>query len=147
MTLLNVLVSASQRVGATPARLAKVRELADALRLLEPDEIEIAVQYLSGDTAQGKFGLSYSMLNAAADVPAASESTLTILETDRRLGEIAAIRGSGSAARRASALRELFALATESEREFLVRLLVGELRQGALAGVMLDAIAAATRAR
>ena len=143
MTLLNVLVSASQRVGATSARLAKVRELADALRVLEPDEIEIAVQYLSGETAQGRFGLSYAMLNAASDVPAAAESALTILETDRRLGEIAVIRGSGSAARRASALRELFALATDSEREFLVRLLVGELRQGALAGVMADAIAAA----
>ncbi len=143
MTLLAALVSTSQRVGATSARLAKVRELADALRALEPGEIEVAVQYLSGETPQGRFGLSYATLHAASDVPDAHDSTLTILETDRRLGELAVLRGSGSAARRATALRELYALATGSEREFLMRLLVGELRQGALAGVMLDAIAAA----
>src|SRR4029453_19331420 len=75
--------------------------------------------------------------------PAAAEDTLTLVETDRRLSEIAAIRGAGSAARRATALRELFALATKPEQDFLVRLLIGELRQGALAGVMVDAIAAA----
>jgi DNA ligase-1 len=142
-TLLAALVAASQRVGATSARLAKVRELAAVLRVLEPDEIEIAVQYLSGETPQGRFGVSYAMLKAAAQEPAALDSALTILETHRRLGEIAVIRGGGSAALRTTAIRELFALATKLEQEFLVRLLVGELRQGALAGVMVDAIAAA----
>jgi DNA ligase-1 len=144
MTLLAALVSTSQRVGATSARLNKVRELAAALRALERDEIEIAVQYLSGDVPQGKFGVSYAMLQSAAQAPAALDSTLTIAETDRRLAEIAAVRGTGSATRRATALRELFALATQTEQEFLVRLLVGELRQGALAGVMIDAITAAS---
>jgi DNA ligase-1 len=144
MTLLSVLVATSQRVGATSGRLAKVREIAGTLRAIEPAEIEVAVLYLSGDIPQGKFGVSYAMLQSAAQTAAAAESTLTILETDRRVGEIAVIRGSGSSARRTTALRELFALATQSEHEFLVRLLVGELRQGALAGVMLDAIAAAS---
>ena len=143
MTLLATLVSTSQRVGATSARLAKVRELAEALRTLEPTEIEIAVQYLSGDTPQGKIGISYALLQAARGVPAAAEPSLTILEADRRLGEIATIRGSGSAALRKTALSDLFAQATQDEQQFLVRLLVGELRQGALAGVMVDAIATA----
>jgi len=143
MTLLAELVATSQRVGATSARLVKVRELANCLRALEPDEIETAVQYLSGELPQGRFGVSYAMLQTAAQVPAAPAPTLTIAETDRRLAEIAQIRGAGSAARRAAALGELFALATDSEQQFLVRLLVGELRQGALAGVMVDAIAAA----
>ena len=143
MTLLATLVSTSQRVGATSARLAKVRELAKVLRTLEASEIEIAVRYLSGDTPQGKIGISYALLQAAMEVPPAVAASLTILEADRRLGEIAVIRGSGSAALRKTALSELFALATRQEQEFLVRLLVGELRQGALAGVMADAIAAA----
>jgi DNA ligase-1 len=130
-------------VGATSARLAKVRELAQTLGALEPAEIEIAVLYLSGELPQGRFGVSYATLQAAADAPSAGDAALTIPETDRRLGEIALMRGSGSSARRAAALRELFALATKAEQEFLVRLLVGELRQGALAGVMVDAIAAA----
>ena len=143
MTLLADLVNASQRVGATSARLAKVRELAACLRELEPGEIEIGVQYLSGETPQGRFGIGYALLrDASADV-SAREATLSIGEVDRRLGEIAGIRGSGAATRRLAALREVFALATEPEQEFLVRLLVGELRQGALAGVMIDAIAAA----
>jgi DNA ligase-1 len=143
MTLLATLVSTSQRVGASSARLAKVRELADTLRTLDASEIETAVQYLSGDTPQGKIGISYALLRTAMETPPALESSLTILEVDRLLGEIAAIRGSGSAARRKTALGELFARATQPEQEFLVRLLVGELRQGALAGVMVDAIATA----
>ena len=143
MNLLATLVSTSQRVGATSARLAKVRELAEVLRTLEASEIEIAVRYLSGDTPQGKIGISYALLQAAMEVPPAVAPSLTILEADRRLGEIAVIRGSGSAALRKTALSELFALATRQEQELLVRLLVGELRQGALAGVMADAIAAA----
>jgi DNA ligase-1 len=144
MTLLAALVEASQRVGATSARLAKVRELAAVLRTLEPDEIEIAVRYLSGEIPQGRFGVSYSTLHTAAQEPAASEPGLTILDCHRRVGAIALIRGAGSSARRAATLRELFALATKQEQEFLLRLLVGELRQGALAGVMVDAVAAAS---
>jgi DNA ligase-1 len=129
-------------VSATAARLEKVRALAGLLHTLAPDEIEIGVQYLSGETRQGRFGLGYATLSAnvgtATTVPA-----LSLTDVDRRLGEIAAMRGSGASARRSEALRELFARATASEREFLIRLLIGELRQGALIGVMIDAIAAA----
>ena len=143
VTLLASLVNASQRVGATSARLAKVRELAACLRELEPSEIGIGVQYLSGETPQGRFGIGYTLLRDASTDVGAREATLSIGEVDRRLGEIAGIRGSGAAARRLAGLRELFSLATAAEQEFLIRLLVGELRQGALAGVMIDAIAAA----
>ena len=143
MTLLSSLVDASQRVSATSARLAKVRELASSLRALAPDEIEIGVQYLSGDTPQGRSGIGYQVLRAASAAGAATEPTLSLTEVDARLGDIAALRGSGSTTRRAAALRELFARATSSEQAFLTRLLLGELRQGALAGVMIDAIAAA----
>ena len=143
MTLLARLVETSQRVTATSARLAKVRELAACLRALEPGEIEIGVQYLSGETPQGRFGIGYAVLQAAAAGSSASDPTLSIVDVDRRLGEIAATRGTGVTARRSAALGELFSLATVAEREFLMRLLLGELRQGALAGAMIDAIASA----
>ncbi len=120
-----------------------MRELAACLRALEPHEIEIGVQYLSGETPQGRFGIGYAVLRAASAGAAAHEATLSIADVDRRLSEIAAIRGSGATARRSEALRELFSLATVAEQEFLSRLLLGELRQGALAGVMIDAIAVA----
>jgi DNA ligase-1 len=143
VTLLANLVGASQRVGASSARLTKVRELAAFLRALPPEEIETAVHYLSGETPQGRIGIGYSTLQAAASDTPATKATLSIAEVDHCLSMIAAMRGTGITARRAQALRDLFARATAAEHSFLLRLMVGELRQGALAGVMVDAIAAA----
>jgi DNA ligase-1 len=143
MTLLLDLVTTSQRVGATSARLGKVRELAALLRSLEPAEIDIGVQYLAGETPQGRFGLGYALLRSASERGAAPQHSLTLTEVDTNLGELAAIRGAGVTARRKAALQQLFSRATTAEQEFLIRLLLGELRQGALEGVMVDAIAAA----
>jgi DNA ligase-1 len=142
MTRLAELVTASQRVGATASRLAKVAELAATLRRLAPDEIEIAVAYLCGETQQGKLGIGYATLAEARSAGARSAS-LDLREVEDALEEIARTKGKGSAAERARRLGELFARATRDEQDFLVRLLVGELRQGALEGVMLDAIAQA----
>jgi DNA ligase 1 len=137
------LVRASQRVATTAARRAKVRELASLLKSLAADEIDAGVHYLSGDTPQGKIGVGYAAVRAAASAPAADAETLSIGEVDRLLSQLAGIRGKGSAARRAQALKELFSRGAIPEQQFLLRLLVGELRQGALAGIMIDAIAAA----
>jgi DNA ligase-1 len=137
------LVQASGRVGATSARLAKVRELASFLRATPADEIEAAVLYLSGEIPQGRIGIGYAMLQGAAEQSAADSATLSIAEVDRRLANIAALRGGGSAALRTAALEDMFLQATPAEQQFLVRLLAGEIRQGALAGVMVEAIAAA----
>ena len=142
-TLLSALVEVSQRVAATPARRAKVKELATLLSALTPDEIDIGVHYLSGEIRQGKIGIGFAAVRDAAATAAADRDTLSLLQVDQRLTEIAAIRGSGSSARRATALSELFSRANTAEQEFLLRLLIGELRQGALAGIMVDTIAAA----
>jgi DNA ligase-1 len=145
MTLLAHLVATSQRVGAASARRAKVRELAAFLKELAPGEIEIAVLYLSGDIAQGRIGITFKTLRAAADSETAEgdEQPLSIGDVDRSLAAIAGMRGAGSAARRTEALQALFSRARNDQREFLARLVVGELRQGALIGIMLEAIAAA----
>jgi DNA ligase-1 len=143
MTLLANLVATSQRVGSASARRTKVRELASFLNALPADEIETAVNYLSGTLSQGRIGITYKALRAAASNVAAQQELLSIAEVDQSLAAIADIRGAGSAARRAAALHALFSRATPAEQEFLMRLVVGELRQGALAGVMLEAIAAA----
>jgi len=143
MTLLGDLVSTSDALAATRSRLAKVRALATLLRSVAPEEIAIAVHYLSGALPQGRIGIAYRALQSAADEQAAPDSTLTLAATDRHIAALADIRGAGSAARRTAALRELFGRATREEQRFLVRLIVGELRQGALEGVMVDAIAAA----
>jgi DNA ligase-1 len=147
MTPLAQLVGVSQRVGANAARTTKIRELAAFLRTLTAAEIAVGVHYLSGETPQGRSGIGYALLQRAAAGEAAGDSSLTLIEVDRALSEIATLRGSGSAAQRAQALGNLFQRATAAERQFLVALLAGELRQGALAGVMADAIAAAADLR
>jgi DNA ligase 1 len=156
MTSLADLVATSQRVGATASRRTKVRELSALLRSLGPDEIEIAVAYLSGELPQGRIGIGYSALRQAASrasgpdggvasqgEPSLERETLSLEEVDRTLTRLAAIRGHGSAARRIETLRELLGRASPAEQDFLIRLLTGELRQGALGGIMVDALAEA----
>jgi DNA ligase-1 len=145
MSLLAQLVDVSQRVTGLRARLAKVHELAACLTNLPADEIEAAVHYLSGDTPQGRIGITNKNLAAAERSAPASAAQLSIADVDRALGEIKGLRGAGSAPLREQALRGLWAHATVQERSFLRHLVMGELRQGALAGVMLEAIAAAAR--
>jgi DNA ligase 1 len=140
---LATIVATSREVGATPARSAKTRLLAERLRSLNAEELELGVLYLSGEIRQGRIGIGPAALRACAE-SAAHTPGLTLLEVDRLLTELAAMRGGGSSARRAAALQALFGRATRDEQEFLLRLLVGELRQGALGGVMLDAIASVT---
>jgi DNA ligase-1 len=137
------LVDTSGRVAAVSARLTKVREVAAFLRVLPPAEIAIAVHYLSGDIPQGRIGIGFAALRSAATQAPASTRTLSISAVDEALTEIAGIRGGGAGAKRADALQRLFAPASAAERSFLLRLLAGDLRQGALEGVMIDAIASA----
>jgi len=146
MALLAELVSTSSRVSATPSRLAKVREIADLLARLAREEVGIGVSYLAGELPQGRIGVGYAALQAAGAAAGAApeQATLSVAETDRKVAELAGIRGRGTARRRGAALGDLFSRATAAERTFLVQLLAGELRQGALAGVMIDAIAAAS---
>ena len=143
MTLLAALVATSQRVRASRSRLAKVRELASLLRSLAPAEIELATHYLAGDTPQGRIGVGYALLTGAAQTAAAASASLSLTDIDSRLDALAQLRGAGSAPRRAAALGTLFAQATHEEQQFLLHLLAGELRQGALEGLMVEAIAAA----
>ncbi len=137
------LAAVSEAVGATRSRSQKVEILARGLRALAPDERETGSAWLAGVLPEGRLGLGPAAVHAQTGVQPAAAATLTLGQAARRLAEIAALGGKGSAARREAALTELFALATAEEQRFLARLLLGELRQGALEGVMLDAIATA----
>jgi len=143
MSLFANLVEVSRRVAATASRLKKMSELASFLRALPAGEIDIAVHYLTGETLQGRIGLGYATLRAAATAAAAREATLSIADVDHALAAVDAIRGAGSATGRADILSALFSRASADEQQFLLALLGAELRQGALAGIMVDAIAAA----
>ncbi|WP_131738510.1 ATP-dependent DNA ligase [Actinomadura roseirufa] len=131
----------SRAVAATSGRKAKVEALAGCLRAAGPAEAAIVVAYLSGELPQRQIGVGYAALR---DVPPpAAEPVLTVAEVDAAFTEIGAVSGPGSVARRRALVAALLGRATRPEQDFLVRLLAGELRQGALDGVMAEAIAAA----
>jgi DNA ligase-1 len=125
------------------SRLAKTAAIAEFLRRVTPAEVGLAVAYLSGLVRQPKTGIGYALVRDASPGSHAATPALTLTDVDRTLEEIAGTRGAGSAARRLALLSELFARATVDEADFLARLLVGELRQGALEGQMIEAVAAA----
>jgi ATP-dependent DNA ligase I len=136
-------VAVSAAVAATRSRKAKVAALAGSLRALAAEEVAPAVAWLSGEPRQGRIGTGWRTL-VALDVAAAVAPGLTVERVDAALSELAAATGPGSARRRTELLTELWRAATEDEQRFLVRLLTGELRQGALEGVLTEAVAAAS---
>jgi DNA ligase 1 len=129
-------------VASTSSRSQKVALLAGLLRKLDPDEIVAAVGFLAGAPRQGRVGVGWSTIAGLA-VEAGAEPSLTIHDLDLALTEVQQTTGSGSAAARKRILGELLARATADEAGFIRRLFTGELRQGALAGLMIDAVAQA----
>jgi ATP-dependent DNA ligase I len=138
------LAETSQAVAAQSSRLGKIDRLAGCLGSLQHSEVPIAIHYLSGSLPQGRIGMGWSSLqNPPA---AAAEPTLSVHEVDRTFANLSEIAGSGSVSRRGEVLRGLLSQATDLEQQFIVRLLTGEIRQGALKGVMTDAVARASGA-
>ncbi len=140
---LNEVVEASASVAGDRSRLRKTAVLAGLLGSASPAELPVVVAWLSGEIPQGRLGVGWRSLAKLQAAPADTPS-LTVGDVDDALSALAAATGTGSAARRAEIIATMFAAATEPEQRFLVALLTGELRQGALAGVMTDAIAKAS---
>jgi DNA ligase-1 len=139
--LFETLTRASAAVAATSSRSAKTAAIAECLRATPPAEIPMAVAYLAGELLQRRTGIGPAALR---DLPApAREPSLHLAEVDATFAAIAEFSGAGSAAARRDAFRGLMARATADEQRLLAGLVTGELRQGALDGVMLDAVAKA----
>ncbi|MHB1876158.1 MAG: hypothetical protein ACYCPF_15020, partial [Streptosporangiaceae bacterium] len=160
MLLLEV-VATSEVVAGAPGRLDKVAAIASLLTRVPDAEVPVAVAFLSGDLTQRQIGVGYAalvdLLDPADFAPsgaepgagpepgagsaslAGPESVLTLAETDALFGRIGALLGPGSQAQRRDLLAGLLRRATGAERRFLVRLLAGDLRQGALEGLMTEA--------
>jgi DNA ligase-1 len=132
----------SAAVAGTRRRLAKIELLATCLRRLRPDEVPVAVAYLSGGIPQGTIGVGWAALRDVGG-PAPGAPSLEVLDVHAAFERIRAAIGKGSQAARRAELAGLFGRATEAERRFLAQLLLGELRQGALEGVMVEAVARA----
>ena len=144
MTRFGALVAVSDAVAATRSRTEKVRRLADFLRALPPGAVASALRFLSGRSGRERLGVGPAAVDEAWRTAApAPEATLGLEDVIDALAALRDLSGEGSAAERSHRLGELFARATAPERSFLARWLVGELRQGALEGVLTEAVAAA----
>ncbi len=140
--LLTTVVEASVAVTATRRRSEKTAILAALLSRVAPAEVAICVGLLAGEPRQGRIGVGWATLRGLRETPA-KQPTLTVTEVDTAITAIAAAAGPGSAGQRRALLDNLMTQATGAETSFLTALLTGELRQGALAGVMSDAVARA----
>lgn len=137
------LVDAVTRVRATNKKSEKVRILTDTLLLAHAREIELVAFYLSGSLPQGKTGVGWSLIQQALTGGESSVEPLTLHDVDDAISRLAGEQGAGSTERRGAELGRLFSRATAEERRFLSQLLIGEIRQGALEGLLLEAIARA----
>ncbi|MFD4958528.1 ATP-dependent DNA ligase [Microbacterium sp. NPDC058389] len=140
--LLQELVAVTDAVAATSSRLAKVAALADVLRRLDPAEVVPAIGFLLAAPRQGRLGVGWRSVTSL-EAPHAEEPSLTLSEVDAALDTLARADGPGSVAVRSAELEALARRATPGEWDLLVRIMLGELRTGALEGVLLDAVAKA----
>ena len=131
-------------MGEASSKLTKIGLLADLLRRLAPEEIEIAIGFLSGEARQGRIGIGGATIWTAKDVAPFDAPVLTLHDVDDAFTQLATVKGSGSAVVRQQRLRDLLGRATRAEQDFITRLLFGELRQGALEGILVEAVAKAS---
>ena len=144
--LLTELVLTSQAVAATPRRGVKIDKIAGLLETASPAEVPVVVAFLSGELRQRQIGVGYAALSGMLSGDGAADGmtpTLTVGEVDSVFAEVGAVAGAGAQTARKHLLAGLFGRATAGERDFLVRLIAGELHQGALEGVMIEAVARA----
>jgi DNA ligase-1 len=140
---LEELVHVSATVAGTSGRLDKISKLAALFTRVPPDDLPIAIGFLTGWPRQGRIGVGWATVASAREHEPASASTLDLRDVDAVFDQLLSVRGKNSGSERARLLGDLFTRATAEEQRFLSALIVGEVRQGALEGVMLEAIAKA----
>jgi DNA ligase 1 len=144
--LLHELVATSAAVADASSRLAKIAALAALLQRATLAEVNVAVAFLSGELRQGRIGIGGSAIRESKPLAAAPTPVLSLIEVDKVFEQIATTTGPGSPGDRVRLLRDLLTRATADEQNFLLRLLMGELRQGALEAVLIEAVARAAQA-
>jgi DNA ligase-1 len=144
MMLFTDLVEVSKRVRGTTHKKGKISLLAECLKRGQGEEIMLSASYLSGEIPQGSLGIGWATLQKALANLDIRPRPLSLLEVKRFFDEIAQSRGSGSVENKVKALRDLFSSVREDEEEFLAALIMGEVRQGALEGLVVEAVAQAS---
>ena len=139
------LAHTSIQVAATASRRDKTRLLAELVAAAPAAERGLVVLYAAGQLRQPKTGVGPALVRAAMAAEPAATPTLEVAEVDGALEALASLRGAGATKQRQAGLTALFARATAEEQRLLAGLLSGELRQGALESLVVDAVAAAAK--
>ncbi len=142
--LLKDLVEISKRVGSTSKKKEKASLLSRFIQQAKGKEIALAANYLSGQLPQGRLGIGWATLQEALKDLTDQFRPLSLIEMDRLFEGISKEKGVGSLERKGKLFHDIFSYASQDEREFLIRLVMGEIRQGALEGLVLEAIAQAS---
>jgi DNA ligase-1 len=142
--LLTRLADVSREVAAVPARSRKIALLAELFRETDAQDVPVVIPYLAGRLPQGRLGVGWKVLSHP--VAPADEPTLTVRAADALLTELGKVSGPGSQAERVRLVGELMSAATADEQRFLLGLITGEVRQGALDAVAVEGLAQATGA-
>jgi DNA ligase-1 len=143
--LLGELAATSERLASTTRRNEKISILTELVARVPDGEHDVVIRWLSGAVRQKKLGVGWAMLRETSALARAPASTLTVPEVDRALTEIAETTGRGANERRLRQLSVVFTKATDVEGRFLAKLIVGELRQGALESLVVEALARAAK--
>jgi len=144
MILFSDLIKVSKKVGSTTKKKEKISILAHFFQQARGKEIALAASYLSGQLPQARLGIGWATLQEALEDITDRFRPLSLTEIDRLLEGIAKEVGAGSSEKRLRLLREAFSYLKKNEREFLIKLILGEIRQGASEGLVLEAIAQAS---
>jgi DNA ligase-1 len=135
------LVLTFDAVRATRSRKAKVTAVAAALREASTEEVPVVAAYLGGSLTQRRTGVGWRSM---VDLPEPAEvPTLTVHQVDEAFEVLSTVAGAGSQAERRRLLEALFGAATAGEQQLLRGLVTGEVRTGALEGVLVEGIGAA----
>ena len=140
---LRELADASNAVAQARGRLEKIALLAHVMKRASHEELRAVVAFLSGATLQGRLGVGWSVLAQVKTTAPAPVASLTVRDVDDAFAQAVALKGAGATKARIGVLSALFGRATETEQDFLFRLISGALRQGALEGVLAESVAKA----
>ena len=144
MAILADIVAASREVAATRSRTKKIARFSQLLAQFSIEELPAAVGFLCGELRQGRLGLGHRALHAVRAEREPTASAVSVLELDAVFQALEDLSGKGVASERERLLAALFARLTSEERDFVTRLILGELRQGALESIVLDALGQAS---
>jgi DNA ligase-1 len=145
------LAEVCRALESTTKRTEKIAFLVDFLKSLDPQEIVPAICFLIGrpfpesdERVLDVGGKTLWKIDRKSGQSALTSKPLTLLEVFNTFDKVATASGPGSRQRKEMLIDTLLNQLEDADAEILMRIIFGEMRMGAVEGVVVDAIAEAT---